>query len=333
MSMLVYCSGCHTPPPLELPPGATSIRCTVCHAITRISENRSAPPPYLPSSYNNYYHGQKKAVIIGILYRNTQKKLKGCINDAKSMKDMLIHSFNFTESSILMLTDEETDPSKIPTKHNIMMAMSWLVSGCKLGDSLVFYFTGHGGWQLNDTGDEIDNYDETLLPLDHETQGIIVDNDINARIVRPLPAGVKLHAIIDACHSGTVLDLPYLCKMERSGSYSWEDHRPPSGARKGTSGGDAISFSGCDDDQTSTDTDALSKGTPTGAMTYAFIQAIEKGQGTTYGSILNAMRSTIATIDEPGDAPLTRGSGVRMKQEPQLTCNQIFDVYTKPFSL
>ncbi|KAL1533086.1 metacaspase-1-like [Salvia divinorum] len=139
---------------------------------------------------------------------------------------MLIHSFNFTESSILMLTDEETDPCKIPTKHNILMAMSWLVNGCKSGDSL----------------------------------GIIVDNEINARIVRPLPAGVKLHAVIDACHSSTMLDLPYLCKMERSGRYSWEDHRPPSGAWKGTSGGEAISFRGCDDDQTSNDTDGTPRG-------------------------------------------------------------------------
>ena len=114
-----------------------------------------------------------------------------------------------------IFSEEETDPCKIPTKHNIMKAMSWLVDGCKLGDSLVFYFSGHGDHQWNDTGDEIDNYDETLLPLDHKTQGLIVDNDINDIIVKPLPAGVKLHAIIDACCSGTMLDLPYLCKMER----------------------------------------------------------------------------------------------------------------------
>lgn len=38
--------------------------------------------------------------------------------------------------------------------------------------------------------------------------------------------------------------------------------------------------------------------TSTGAMTFAFIQAIEKGQGNTYGSILNAMRSTIRKTDE-----------------------------------
>lgn len=34
----------------------------------------------------------------------------------------------------------------------------------------------------------------------------------------------------------------------------WEDHRPRSGVWKGTSGGEVISFSGCDDDQTSADT-------------------------------------------------------------------------------
>lgn len=45
--------------------------------------------------------------------------------------------------------------------------------------------------------------------------GMIVDDEINATIVRPLPPRVKLHAIIDACHSGTVLDLPFLCRMDR----------------------------------------------------------------------------------------------------------------------
>ena len=40
---------------------------------------------------------------------------------------------------------------------------------------------------------------------------------------------------------------------------------------------------------------ALSKITSTGAMTFCFIQAIERGHGTTYGSILNSMRSAIRT--------------------------------------
>lgn len=95
------------------------------------------------------------------------------------------------------------------------MALYWLVQGCQPGDSLLFHYSGHGSRQRNYNGDEVDGYDETLCPLDFETQGMIVDDEINATIVRPLPPGVKLHAIIDACHSGTVLDLPFLCRMNR----------------------------------------------------------------------------------------------------------------------
>ena len=95
------------------------------------------------------------------------------------------------------------------------MALNWLVQGCQPGDSLLFHYSGRGSRQRNSRGNEVDGYDETLCPLDFETQGMIVDDDINAIIVRPLPLGVKLHAIIDAGHSGTVLDLPFLCRMNR----------------------------------------------------------------------------------------------------------------------
>jgi hypothetical protein len=51
---------------------------------------------------------------------------------------------------------------------------------------------------------------------------------------------------------------------------------------------------------------ALSKITSTGVMTYSFIQAIERGHGTTYGSVLNAMRATIRkTTNEHGGGIVT----------------------------
>ncbi|KAJ4774110.1 Metacaspase-1 [Rhynchospora pubera] len=355
MLMLINCSGCRTP--LQLPHGATSIRCALCQAVTHVADPRSVPPPSPnavapPPGPTGPWgqpppppaHGNKRAVICGISYRNSRHELKGCINDAKCMKYMLMNRFHFPESSIIMLTEEERDPYKIPTKQNIRMAMYWLVQGCQPGDSLVFHYSGHGSQQRNYTGDEADGYDETLCPLDFETQGMIVDDEINTALVRPLPHGVRLHAIIDACHSGTVLDLSFLCRMNRSGQYMWEDHRPRSGVWKGTSGGEAISFSGCDDDQTSADTAALSKITSTGAMTFCFIQAIERSQGMmTYGSILNSMRAAIrSTGDSMGGGPvtslitmlLTGGSaGGGLRQEPQLTSNDMFDVYAKPFSL
>ena len=93
--------------------------------------------------------------------------------------------------------------------------MHWLISGCQPGDSLVFHYSGHGAQQRNLDNSEVDGMDETILPLDFETQGMIVDNEMNMALVRPLPPGVRLHAIVDACHSGTVLDLPFLCKFQR----------------------------------------------------------------------------------------------------------------------
>ncbi|GAV71511.1 Peptidase_C14 domain-containing protein/zf-LSD1 domain-containing protein [Cephalotus follicularis] len=351
--MLVNCSTCRTS--LQLPPGARSIRCAICQAVTHIADPRSAPhstnvPPPSPSPYNHAppgpppnAHGRKKAVICGISYRYSRHELKGCINDAKCMRYLLINKFQFPEASILMLTEEETDPYRLPTKQNMRMALYWLVQGSQSGDSLLFHYSGHGSRQRNYNGDEVDGFDETLCPLDFETQGMIVDDEINATIVRPLPLGAKLHAIIDACHSGTVLDLPFLCRMNRSGQYVWEDHRPRSGLWKGTSGGEVISFSGCDDDQTSADTSALSKITSTGAMTFCFIQAIERGHATTYGSMLNSMRTTIRNTgnDLGGGAVtslltmlLTGGSlSGGLRQEPQLTACEPFDVYSKPFHL
>ncbi|XP_057520000.1 metacaspase-1-like [Amaranthus tricolor] len=354
MPLLVDCSNCRTQ--LQLPQGATSICCAICHAITRIAAPRALPPPLsyypppplqpppprAPSFQGGVPIGRKKALIIGISYKHSRFELKGCINDAKCMKFLLVNRFKFPEDEIFMLTEEERNPYKIPTIENIRIGMAWLVAGCRPGDSLVFHYSGHGSQQRNYNGDEVDGFDETLCPLDFETRGMIVDDEINETIVRPLSRGAKLHAIIDACHSGTMLDLPFLCRMNGSGQYVWEDHRPRSGRWKGTNGGEVISFSGCDDNQTSADTSALSKVTSTGAMTYCFIQAIERGQASTYGSLLNAMRASIrntssavggGTVSSLLTMLLTGGSGIGLKQEPQLTANEVFDVYTKPFSL
>lgn len=126
-----------------------------------------------------------------------------------------IQAWHLTCSVLCYDAEDETDQYRIPTLLNMRMAMHWLVAGCQPGDSLVFHYSGHGSQQRNYTGDEADGYDETLCPLDFETKGMIVDDEINAALVRPIPAGVKLHAIIDACHSGTALDLPFLCRMSR----------------------------------------------------------------------------------------------------------------------
>ncbi|KAF9591718.1 hypothetical protein IFM89_006064 [Coptis chinensis] len=298
------------------------------------------PPVSRPFSFPSV-HGRRRAVLCGLCYRTKRYELKGSINDVHCMKYFLMEKLGFPNDTILILTENERDPYRIPTKQNIRMALQWLVQGCRSGDSLVFHYSGHGSQQPNINGDEIDGYDETLCPLDYETEGMIVDDEINATIVRPLPKGVTLHAIIDACHSGTVLDLPYLCRMTRdqNGRYLWENHSPRSGAYKGTSGGLAVSFSACDDHQTSADTSAFSGDTMTGAMTYSFIHAAQSAPGLTYGNLLNAMRLAIREANigircnGPISSLLRKVFFTGLSQEPQLSSAEKFDIYTKQFVL
>jgi hypothetical protein len=67
--------------------------------------------------------------------------------------------------------------------------------------------------------DEVDGYDEAICHVDYEHEGMILDDEISATIVRLLPHGAKLHVFVDAPFSGTVLDLPFLCKMNRLVNY------------------------------------------------------------------------------------------------------------------
>jgi len=151
--------------------------------------------------------GNKKALFIGINYFGTQAELKGCINDVQNVSTLVCKRFGF--NNCLYLTDDQQDPNKKPTYDNIVNAMRWLVQDAKPGDSLFFHYSGHGGTAKDSETDEIDGFDETILPLDYNQKGQIVDDVIYANLVQPLPKGCRLTAVFDSCHSGTVMDLPY----------------------------------------------------------------------------------------------------------------------------
>ena len=59
------------------------------------------------------------------------------------------------------------------------------------------------------SGDEEDGYDETLIPVDFQSAGQITDDELFTNLVKPMAKGVLMTSLMDCCHSGTVLDLPY----------------------------------------------------------------------------------------------------------------------------
>lgn len=151
----------------------------------------------------------KRALLIGINYTGTSDELRGCINDINNINNVLTKNCDYKSENIKMLTDDPKNPNK-PTKKNMEDNIRWLVNGCKAGDVLFFYYSGHGSQLRDRSGDEkIGGLDEVLVPLDYKQNSVIVDDWLYTNMVTCLPEGVTLWAFTDCCHSGTMLDLNY----------------------------------------------------------------------------------------------------------------------------
>ena len=86
-----------------------------------------------------------------------------------------------------------------------------MVNESRTGDTVWIHYSGHGGRVADNDGDEDDGYDETLIPVDFQRKGQIRDDDLLRLryLVKPMREGVLMTCLMDCCHSGTVLDLPY----------------------------------------------------------------------------------------------------------------------------
>lgn len=305
--------------------------------------DRGAPEGYT-FQYSNC-SGRRKALLIGINYIGQKNELRGCINDTRNLSSFLIERYNYKLEDMVILTDDQSDPVRQPTKANIIRAMGWLVRGAQPNDSLFLHFSGHGGQTEDLDGDEDDGMDEVIYPLDFQTAGHIVDDDIHDMVVKPLAQGVRLTAVFDSCHSGTVMDLPYvystkgvlkepnLASEAAQGAlsvfeaytrgdlgsvvssvmgFATKAMRDPEARnttmQTKTSPADVIMFSGSKDDQTSADATIAQQ--HTGAMSWAFITALKQNPRQSYVQLLNSIRDVLAT---------------KYTQKPQLSCSHPLD--------
>ncbi|KAI0007465.1 caspase domain-containing protein [Xylariaceae sp. FL0662B] len=319
--------------------------------------NRSGPPPPTtpqqfghgaPEGYTFQYSncsGKRKALLIGINYFGQEGELRGCINDTKNVSSFLMERYGYKREDMIILTDDQQNPILIPTKANILRAMEWLVSGAQPNDALFLHYSGHGGQTADEDGDEEDGYDEVIYPVDYKSAGHIVDDQLHHVVVKPLQAGVRLTAIFDSCHSGSVLDLPYIYStkgvlkepnlaaeagqglLKAISAYASGDtggvasaimgfaktaYRGDDGYKKTietkTSPADVITWSGSKDDQTSADATIAAQAT--GAMSWAFITAIQQNPKQSYVELLNSIRDVLET---------------KYTQKPQLSCSHPLD--------
>lgn len=131
-------------------------------------------------------------------------------------------------------------------------------------------------------------------------------------MIRPLPPACRLTAIFDCCHSGSVLDLPYMYSTKGK----IKEHDRAVEASQGmpqyatiissiatrnkrkriekyvrairSCPADVICFSACKDSETSADT--FEDGQYTGAMSFAFVSALSQNPDQSYQQLLQNLR-------------------------------------------
>jgi hypothetical protein len=165
------------------------------------------------------YAQQKFALVVGInkyydkpgVLHNTL--LHGCVNDAMSMKNLLLQQFGFNEKNIHALFDEQA------TKANLITALTKILANAKAGDAVVFYYSGHGSWMINRAQNK---YDSVLKR--HMNQAMVMSNlyadNLNC-LVRDaelkkitnkfVDRGIVFTQIADCCYSGKIM-LPGLVR-------------------------------------------------------------------------------------------------------------------------
>jgi len=257
-------------------------------------------PPFAPV-------GRRRALLVGCNYPGTWSQLNGCHEDIRRMHNMLVRHAGFAPGDIQVLIDDAG--TRQPTRGAILSEATRLVAGTVPGDLLFFHFSGHGAQVEYRKAAEDDGLNEVILPCDWRSAGVVTDDDLNSAMVQPLQSGVRLVAVMDCCHAGTGLDLPYTCL---AGPVAWREDVNPLHTR-----GDVVLFSGCEDHDTSAEDPAWHYGRPSGVMTTAFIDNVTSREHS-YGSLLEGI-----------EASVRRGG---YHQRPQLSASQPF-LLGRPFSL
>lgn len=279
----------------------------------------------------------KKALLIGIDYFDVSGiSLKGCINDAINMRNMLIDAYDYESKDIVMLRDDDANKFPSPTYDNIVYSIIDLVLESANLEEVWLHYSGHGSQIQNPNCDSEKSEDfpinfitphgiknaekvvnpicingdkmQILVPVDYKTNGCIVDKDLYDMVRR-----FKCRTILtfDCCHSGTVCDLPWTTEYQVPHSIQDLDNiipKPDKSKQLGmlvtTKISDAIiknpdifMFSGCRDDQISIDT-INSMDQRSGAFTNALCECLRASHHNT--SILSLHKDICIYLMERG---------------------------------
>jgi len=209
----------------------------------------------------------KKALLVGCNYTSIPSiRLQGCINDVQNMSEVLTDAFDYNINDIMVLRDDNNVASLMPTRANILNNLLNLVNQSANLKEIWFHYSGHGSQVKDTNGDEADGLDEVIVPVDYQSAGFIIDDEI-FNIVKN--SKCKTILLFDSCHSATICDLQWYFQYQNGSVVKSLN------VNNAITNTNVFCFSGCKDNQTSADAYSNEQKRGVGAFTDAFIHTLK----------------------------------------------------------
>jgi len=216
------------------------------------------------------------------------------------------------------------------TREGILLAIQNLLEKAGPGDMVYCHFSGHGQQIKDDNGDELDGYDEAIVPYDsprnyakgvYEGERLIRDDELGKlfkKIRKKIGASGQLIVVLDSCHSGSgtrgfaaargterkMADSTWISRHLIKGKKTTEEQFEAAESKKMAP---MVAFFGASPDQLNFET-SDQNGQLVGSLSYAFSKAFSKmGQKTTYRSLFESIRLEMA-LTAPRQTPQVEGA-------------------------
>ncbi|GAA4282173.1 tetratricopeptide repeat protein [Gaetbulibacter aestuarii] len=153
--------------------------------------------------------GVKRALVVGIADYNAESlKLNYSDDDAKIFKEYLEEVEQIPKERLVALIADDSisgTPETQPTSNNILHELKEIEDNTREGDTIFFYFAGHGDVVVNPENKE----EGFLLAKDANdnreyfgTPGVVSLKHLNRVITSITDKGAKFVLVLDACRSG-----------------------------------------------------------------------------------------------------------------------------------
>ncbi|MFN7831194.1 MAG: caspase domain-containing protein, partial [Bacteroidota bacterium] len=266
---------------------------------------------------------RKRALVVGVsnYVPGSGWSSLNAHNDVVAVKDALLFQ-GFAAADIVVLEDAAA------TRDGIIAALNKLQISSAPGDLVYFHFSGHGQQMWDASGDEIDGYDESIVPYDalknYNTTGYkgakhISDEELGKYLLlirEKLGSKGQLIVLLYSCHSGTGLRGLGTARGTNTllAPDDWiKSHEKTAGLgdqtileqEENTVLAPFVAFFASDAGKVNTEISC-----PNGSMgplTAAFVKSFSKvNEGSTYSGLFDKIRNEMA-VTSPGQNPLAEG--------------------------